>query len=161
MLKNVPLGHHVNEVLVRGVELQAVVHVQPGDVGGVVARLQVKVPEDRVAVVVEAAHLRLHPGVVGVARVVHVAPVDGRAPLEEAVELARHRRVPLGHQRVGRVGCLLQELPLQRLRHRLARVAHSLSNAQKRLCNHIVIVSERERGFDVSLVRHEKVAHFE
>jgi len=144
----------VNEVLVRGVELQAVVHVQPGDVGGVVARLQLKVPEDLVAVVVEAAHLGLHPGVVRVARVVHVAAVDGRAPLEEAVELARHRRVLLGHQRVGRVGRLLQELPLQRLRHRLARVAHSLANAQKGLFNHIVIVSERERGFDVSLVEH-------
>lgn len=73
----VQLNYFLYKLLVAGVQVQVgAIDVHPRHVLSVVASLEGEVLEDVVFLVVEVVGNRLHPGVVRVARVIHVAAVQ-------------------------------------------------------------------------------------
>eukprot|EP00967_Tisochrysis_lutea_P157434 scaffold319532_cov28-Tisochrysis_lutea.AAC.1 len=99
------------------------VDVEPRHLASVVARLKAE-HRRKAARAVEVHRGRLHPRIIRVARVVHVATID-LAPVALCEELVEHALEHLLLDRVGHRACLLRELTPHCKGDGLARVHHA------------------------------------
>lgn len=96
------------------------IYISPTNVCRIIASLQFKLAHLCAILVVEIQRSSLHPSVVGITKIIHVAAIDVHTAVFE--ELLYHAAL------VGKIECLLREFPLECNTYILAGIDHATGN---------------------------------